>query len=98
MKTWVAIVMGLLFIVTASVLIISFAAQQDQEFQQICTGDVHIPSACMEWAFGENWKKSLKSEVADLWNERHADLFIVHGTDDYVLSMAKIYRTWREQE
>lgn len=58
---------------------------------------VVIPSECMEWAFGKNWKHVKTSERDSLWNERHSNLFVVHGTDDYFLSMGKIYKAWRDE-
>ncbi len=60
--------------------------------------ELYVPTDCLEWAFGKDWAHTKTSGRDELWNEKHSDLFVVHGTDDYDLSMAKIYVAWREKE
>jgi hypothetical protein len=53
----------------------------------------------MRWAFGEDWRTMNIALSDNRWNERHADLFHIAGTDDVEDSMKRIGRAWvlREQ-
>lgn len=38
-----------------------------------------VMDECYEWAFG--YVNPITSDIDDLWNERHGDLFLISGTD-----------------
>lgn len=36
---------------------------------------------CYQWAFGDGWQYMRMGNMDDVWNDRHGDLFILHGDD-----------------
>ena len=51
-------------------------------------GKAYDEDECLLWAFG---KVSVAySEIAELWNERHGDLFILKGSDNVVDAINRI--------
>lgn len=43
---------------------------------------VTISSECDDWAFGDSSESYRRSEMDDLWNKRHRDIFEAKGIDD----------------
>jgi len=60
--------------------------------------DIFYPSdECMDWAIGsENRSKSL-SQLDELWNERHGDLFDLKGTDNVYKAFGRIKNAYIEE-
>lgn len=52
---------------------------------------------CMQWAFGEGIENVLLRQYPPRWNERHADIFIMHGFDNPRESLIKAGEAYYEQ-
>jgi len=45
---------------------------------------------CKQWAFGDdNYKLQIRM-LDNAWNQRHSDLFVVYGADDYNKTIMRI--------
>ena len=54
---------------------------------------------CFRWAFGETYGTVTDdSDFPDLWNERHSDIFIIHGTDSIEETNEKIFKAWENSK
>lgn len=49
---------------------------------------------CMIWAFGENFGSIPYSQLDEEWNKRHADIFILLGSDLISDSFEKIGKAY----
>ena len=57
-----------------------------------------LPDEVMAWAFGDQWRLVKTPELPDMWNEKHSDLFLIHGFDDILKTNAKIQKAWKEKD
>jgi hypothetical protein len=58
---------------------------------------VRSPEKCAKWAFGEELKGTTPLCMLDeMWRKEHGDLFMIYGSDDFVLSMKRIGRAYIE--
>ena len=53
---------------------------------------------CMEWALGPGWMRLSCCMTDDAWNERHSDIFIMHGSDNVVEGWRKIALAYLNKE
>lgn len=53
---------------------------------------------CWAWAFGDDWRKVQEKgeELVSRWNERHGDIFIMHGTDDYYKTLDRVSEAYKK--
>ena len=52
---------------------------------------------CMSWAFGENWITEDTRNAADLWNQRHSDIFKMSRSDSVEFSIMKIGKAYLDK-
>lgn len=50
--------------------------------------------ACLCWALGNDYGSSLFADTDDRWNARHADLFVLYGSDNVRESTKRIGRAY----
>lgn len=58
------------------------------------TEEEHYP--CLRWAFGEDYLNLRGRDVPDAWNQRHSDIFIIYGSDEYYETFARIGEAYKK--
>lgn len=54
--------------------------------------------ACLAWAFGPTFGSMALISSADIWNQRHSDLFVILGSDSMIESIEKIGRAYMKHK
>lgn len=57
-----------------------------------------LSAECSEWAFGPQWPTLKLSDVDIVWNSKHSDLFLIHGSDDYKETFHRIENLCEEKK
>lgn len=50
--------------------------------------------SCLRWAFGEDYLSMLWIDTPGAWNQRHGDIFIICGSDDYHKTFKRIGKAY----
>ena len=51
---------------------------------------------CMRWAFGDEWATMPLKDTDEEWNNRHSDIFILHGYDEIYEAFYRIGKAYLE--
>ena len=61
--------------VLVSLLMLGLITSQDLKFRK-------SDDACMRWALGNEYGSLFRSELDEVWNKRHGDIFMLNGQEE----------------